>query len=624
MYITFIFQVEYFKVGSDYSRFRGDGAPSGGPVNRYGIPVGTPVNRILVQKIAPPKVATSMRQLFETGQVPDLQKKVQKLEINREDARESGIYENEPTTREGVVRESDEVVEGEVLTEGAAKNIVHAWKDITAQRGTDHKMATIKIDTSKSGPSECENQPVRLDNVIREQDTLNEVVVPEDGYTDKLRYKFLYPEETKLERGPIKLVEREGERAVFENEPAAPREGVIRSDYEEEQMSYESGYIRNVTGFFAGVSDDKPKQSAPIVIDRSNMMVLENQPTTRDDVVRESDVQDVDAQLSIEQGRTRNLASRWQNMKDEGPQRGPFQMDLAPEAGVLENEPVVLDNVIRCDAQTEDVMLPGAPGRIKSIATRFVSPSRELGERKGMIDIDMAPESGVVENTPAERDPSIVKCDDFTPDQCEVQVSQGTATNLHQKWRQHEEDHLRIRTALDFQGEDKPVWIKELESKGNGGVYENQPDFREGVVRETDCNPDETDGEVIPSNFSRSMKNMWLTREDQLDRELQESRRYIPEVKKGDGRLKMAIREAERDMQERQKETPKQKFERERLERKEREERVEKEKAEVELKRRQEEEAKQKEARRAKMRSKKTTTTASTTAGNKPKVSLFR
>ena len=621
-----VFQVEYFKVGSDYSQFEGK-APSG-QGNRYGVAQGTPVNKILIEKLQAPKIASSMRQMFETGDFVDLHS-IRKLEITRDDAPEAGVYENEPTTMEGVVRESDEVTEGEVLEEGMTKNIVTAWKQFSVDKGTEAKLSTITIDTSMSGPAELENQPIRLDGVTREADPLNEVIVPEEGFTNKLRYKFLYPEETKVPRGPIKLVEREDEPVVYENEPCEQDPGVVRSDYEQEQMEYDSGYIRNVAGFFATVSDDTRKSKAPIVIDRSNVTILESQPIFLDNVVRESDMADVDAQLSLEAGRTRNLASRWQNVEDSGPKerRQPINMDLAPEAGVLENEPVVLDNVIRCDAPMEDVMLPGAPGRIKTIAGRFISPTGgNEGKRKDMIQIEMAAESGVVENTPSELSADIVRCDAHTEDQNEVHIDQGTAGSLKQRWREHEEDHMKIRSCQDFQEGPKSRWVNEIDNKDSnyGGIFENDPNELQGVVREGDINPDENQGEFIESNFSKSMKSMWLTREAEEDRRIADTRRFIPEVKKGDGRLKQAIREAEQDMQ--RQETPKERFERERRERKDKVEREMREKEGQELLRKQEEaereKEKEKENRRTGVRKKKVT--QAPTATGKPKVSLFR
>ena len=71
----------------------------------------TPVNRgDPVEKMTAPEIAKTVRQMFETGRVMGMHdvKKTSRPGTSSELARESGVFENQPTPGvEGVVRSAD-------------------------------------------------------------------------------------------------------------------------------------------------------------------------------------------------------------------------------------------------------------------------------------------------------------------------------------------------------------------------------------------------------------------------------------------------------------------------------------------------------------------------------------
>ena len=460
--------------------------------------------------------------MFESGHLPDLHP-TKKTTID-EPAPESGVYENKPVELEGVVRSSDVNMEGEELQKGMTKNLLDEWKKKGEEDDTHKELQMINV--AEDEGRIIENEPVMRTDVVRECDIHpSDELVIEKGYTKNLKEQLLSQKDKPKERKVIKLVENEEVETVFENTPV-PLEGVVRADDETDDTHFERGKAKNLASYFLTRNDEVTVKKEPVRIERDNVgpTVLENEPEVLEGVVRASDPPRDEIGIKLSKGHAKNMASQWQKQnEDEAPRavKQPIKIEMANQGPtVVENEPIELEGVVRCDTVVEDV-IPGNRGRTKDIADIFMKGDEQTASApKRPIEIEKAEGPVVLENQPAPVAEGVVRSDTYTDD---VTLQKGHTKSLLRQWSTKQEEN-----ASPKRPDGKPAWVKEIEAaKESGGVYENEPVENDDVVRETDV-PDCEKSQCIPDNYTASLKTMWMKKaedEEQLNR-----RDRVPEV----------------------------------------------------------------------------------------------
>jgi len=90
-------------------------------------------------------------------------------------------------------------------------------------------------------------------------------------------------------------------------------------------------------------------------------------------------------------------------------------------------------------------------------------------------------------------------------------VEAGKARNMAERFKQSQQQHQQESGGRN--GQTKPQWMIELESAQEHGVFENEPEVRDDVVRADDEQPD-----VICVQHTRNLRAMWTQFEkDGLD-----------------------------------------------------------------------------------------------------------
>ena len=529
--MLFLFQLRYTSVGVDYtksqyqdkaSRDIGDIPPSRSP--------GTPskwdndsskllppiVNRAPpVEKIAIPEITKNVRALFEKGNFDD-EHRPKKIVINIRDAPDGGVYENEPEHMEGVVRETDIAPDEQdvCLTAGHTKDIMDKYT--RASEETPVQRAPINL--AEDDGAILESQPVIRTDVVRESDHVQEDVMLERGKAKSLRDRFTNYKEAPKERKVIKLFEDDqASQVVVENTPEPVREDIIRSNPEDNAINIEAGNAKNLKGFWSSTKEYVQENKGPINVSEGQAIILESQPTVRDDVVRESDLYD-GQQLNIESGSNKNLQAIWEqkqleDAEDNRTSKQPFKLDIAPEGPVvLENEPEVRHDVCRGD--TEEEVVPIQRGHIRNIAGVF-RPKEEEAPRgpREMIKIERGDEECVIENEPEELMGDVIRsCDPNV-----VKVESGRTNTMVDYWKKTQEEEDMPK---ETNGNAKPKWLLEMEAaklQAQSEVYENDPEVREDMERD-ECDPNEHVS-VIPQGKGQSMKALWAQKmEDEEQR----------------------------------------------------------------------------------------------------------
>lgn len=426
------------------------------------MPSTPPVNREEIHKVAPPPIAHNVRAMFESGQIPDLHEVKKTTSLDIDQAQGSGVYENEPQQREGVVRESDVNMSGETFERGKTKNIVNEWK----YKGQYQPKTQVPINVAEDEGCVRENEPVVRNDVIKSGLPDNyEVELPKRGYAKGVLTKWGSRQEAPQKK-EIRLVEGDvTEPIVAENQPMV-REDVIHGEDVNDEIEFEVGKIRNLTGYWA---------------------------TRTDDVTIDKQMDDIGA--DVNQARSQFL----QHAQGQGSSKQPFVMDLSNNGpSVFENEPSMLDdNVVRSSTYVEEVV-PGERGRIRNMANRFTNVQDSPRQRRQII-IDRADGPCVVENEPIQLDDNIVRADMQSDI---VSVDSGHTRSLMNKWKHFEVDAATPKTSASASG--KPAWILEIEAAPDSGVYENEPEERPELVREAD-NYSEAGMEL----HTKEVKKLW-------------------------------------------------------------------------------------------------------------------
>lgn len=499
------------------------------------------VNRCEPEKVAPPEIAKSLRSMFETGNFVDLHrpKKVNPLE---EYSSEGGVFENEPEVREDLIRSGDsdevEMDTTRLKKSGMTKNLLSKWevpKDEPKKPSKGGKKKDM-VEVAEDEGSIAENKPKKRENVVRGEDTNPTEVLPGKGSAKKAKAKLTTKKEKTKDSQQVKLTESEGAPTVFENEPEDHGD-VAREHDDHEQLEFEKGRIKNLTGFFLAQTDDVKVVKKKIIIERdTEPTVLENEPEIRPDVIRSDDISDVDKAIQFEAGRTKNMASFWKTKHDEEESEAsklpkkPVKLDIAKDgASVSENQPQVRPDVIRHDDKEEYIVT--GPGHAKNIASRFLKQKDDQEKKpKEKIKLERSEGPCIIENQPVEVQGDIVRA---TQPGEQVVLESGRTRNLLQHWIATEEDASRPKTSTEAveQGS-KPRWVMEIESaRVDKSVYENEPESPDDdIVRAID----EDHSVVVPEKHTKGMANMWKKRQEEeeererLKRTPQELVRFTP------------------------------------------------------------------------------------------------
>ena len=459
-------------------------------VNSKGVPSTPPVNREEIHKVAPPPIAHNVRAMFESGQIPDLHEIKKTTHIDIDQAPGSGVYENDPQQLEGVVRASDVNMSGETFERGKTKNIVNDWK----YKGQYQPKAQVPINIAEDEGCVRENEPIIRDDVIKSGMPDNyEVELPKRGYAKGVLTKWGTRQEAPQKK-EIRLIEGDvTEPIVAENQPMI-RDDVVHSEDVNDDVQFEVGKIRNLTGYWA---------------------------TRTDDVNVEKKMDDID--VRVNQVRNQFL----QQAQGSGGSKQPFVMDLAENGpSVVENEPSMLDeNIVRSSTYVEEVV-PGERGRIRNMTNRFSNPQDAPRQRRQIV-IDRADGPCVVENEPIQLDDNIVRADMQSDI---VSVDSGHTRSLMNKWKYFEADAATTKTSTSMSG--KPAWILEMDAAPDSGVYENEPEERPELIREGDDN-----SEAGMELHTKEVKKLWSSIEHHHD----DQRTKTPEVIRNRPGRKIAV-----------------------------------------------------------------------------------
>ena len=479
-----------------------------------------PVNWQTVEKVAAPEITKNVRARFESGEVA---KREVKKSFNREfkPPAESGTFENEPSELdETVVRGGEMEDEQQKPQAGATRQKLSDWK-VKGSQSTTTSRGPINV--AEDAGCVLESQPQVRDDVTRETDEIGTNGLPEQGKAKNMlnHWTTMNDNQPKQKRPAIKLVEKDEGPAIYENQPSEVPEGVVRGEDYTDDVKLEPGQARNLQGYWAGVSDDKATQREAVKIDyESGPVIRENQPTVREDVVRESDTLQADRNLTLQAGHARNVASNFLE-KDTGPgeRKQPIDLDTSSGPVVTENEPAAQqEHVIRGGDYSTEVRTEA--GHTRNIRNVFANPEDKWANRqREKIQIDTSSAPQVVENEPMQLDDSVVRGGDAG---MSVDINSGRTRNMLDVWAVKEADANTVKTSSTMV-DGKPVWTREIEVAKDSGVYENEPMVREDVVKHDEMEPD-----MVPAHKATNMRNMWTTREEEEERRLQKER--TPEV----------------------------------------------------------------------------------------------
>jgi hypothetical protein len=382
----------------------------------------------------------------------------------------------------------------------------------------------------------AENQPIRRQDVVREDDSLFESTaeLPQRGQARQLRAQWMSmetssssPSNLSRDVTPKPMINIYEEAAsstggVVENQPAPRRTDVVREDDEtpgDADAILRCGHARDMAGYWTAPKDD----SQPLMtrermeleaLRQSGMWasgtdvegaVFENQPVRLEGVVRSGDV--MEDKPPVERGTAKQLATSWLNRRDEVDSRQPFrlELDIDPNAvSVYENEPAQLEGVVRSSEPVREVL--GQHGQIRNVKQMYIAAAADDEAPKKppeMVKIDLAEGPSVIENVPAAVDPSVVRADDYEPDLLKA----GMTRDMRERWQSQRDLEGATGAGVGFGG--KPAWQIELEMTPAGsGVFENEPVVRTDVIREEDRDPD-----MIPVRQTRKTRALWSRRE---------------------------------------------------------------------------------------------------------------
>ncbi|CAL1534742.1 unnamed protein product [Lymnaea stagnalis] len=286
---------------------------------------------------------------------------------------ESGVFESQPAINPDVVRSGEEIRE-ELPERGMAKNIAQKFRQISTDnssssvsRGkreiTPDRSGRVEYVSEPRGHSEqyevkvdagvFENTPQRNPDVVTSESSTEEFL-PERGFAKNVAAKFKVLESSvkspplspgrRKEFTPPREEERAKQSVVLENNPEYKNEVVHSGDQLEEKLP-ERGTAKNMAQRFkqlesesklpgsprakkeftppphdSGVYENQPKQFHADYNRPAESGILENNPVVRDDVVKGSEPPRYEEELP-ERGTAKNMVNKWRQMESGGNSR---------------------------------------------------------------------------------------------------------------------------------------------------------------------------------------------------------------------------------------------------------------------------------------------------------------
>ncbi|GAB1609709.1 uncharacterized protein LOC115217577 isoform X1 [Argonauta hians] len=409
-----------------------------------------------------------------------------------------------PSPDDMIIHQEEAVIKTEDLksTENGTLNDTNSVEPVSPgnqeRRGSDE---CYRVMVGRTEAGIFESQPVVLDGVVRANDLVDDVKLPEEGTARNLAQKFKQYEDESLKpvvssntpvsirceqekseyvTEPTKSIETyEGkpDLGIFESKPSDRPEDITPGFVKTDEKLPESGTTQNLLHKFKDIqktaSEIKVSATPDIKIDANSKSefvseprstfepycgktesgIFESKPVYDPNVIRPEEV-DMDDVLPDE-GTTKNLLAKFSKMREVKTvvSKPPVDVISAKEVGptIAESEPVVLTDVCK-ETDTAEEKLPES-GQTRSLLAKF----REIESGGGSQS--SSPRSRK-EFTPPREHPF-----GYNP---EAHVS-GVYENTPKKGLEYE-----------------PVKIE-------GGIYENQPVNRQDVIKEADL-----PGEAMP------------------------------------------------------------------------------------------------------------------------------
>lgn len=341
---------------------------------------------------------------------------------------EGRVLESEPIRRSDVVREEDGDQAQELPSKGQAKILTQQW--ISRKDDFAKEQKPVKLFENETEPSVVENQPeVRMD-VLREDDNLEEIWLRK-GFTKDLAGFWAGPkEEVRAPRDAIDLGQ-EADGVIAENEPTR-LEGVVRGDdLNEEVLPIEKGRARSMVSKWSTLPEESVKQPFQLNVNPNEAGVYENNPIQLEGVVKcTAQVDDVLGQ----KGMIKNIAGRFIHTEEAPRDRKEMiVIDKAEGPSILENDPEpVRADVVRGEYGASDEVQV-EKGTTKSLVHKWKNEDLSLTSHKQNIDrsdpswileAEKAAESGVFENQPQVRS-DVFREVDYEPEMISVKETRG-------------------------------------------------------------------------------------------------------------------------------------------------------------------------------------------------------
>ena len=399
---------------------------------------------------------------------------------------EGSVSENEPMRRSDVIHCDDFVDDDERLMRGMAKALLTEWKS----KGSEgFQIARQAINVAEDEGSVSENEPVRRSDVVYADDTADEQI--QGGITRSLlnRWNSIGSSDDNSWKSRTSIVLDEAEGKILESEPVRRTDVVHCDEFVEDGADVQSGTTKSLVSQWKNKGLEEVKlERKPIVLNEAEGTVAESQPASRrDDVVREDD--GIVETEQILRGTTKTLRSQWQNKASEEFKAIKKPIVLAEAEGtVSENQPSPrLDITREADGEQEEAQVQ--KGTTKSLLAQWkVKGTEEFQAEKRPIILAEADDS-VSENEPVKRT-DVVHADDVA----DVAVERGATKSLLSQWKS--------KGSEEFKTERKPIVVAEDE----GRVSESEPVRRDGVVRADDLTPE---GDVLLKGFTKSLLTQW-------------------------------------------------------------------------------------------------------------------
>jgi len=283
------------------------------------------------------------------------------------------VVENQPSRRTDVVREEDDTEAEVLLKRGFARDLAGFWSAARDQEGTGpRELVDLAALRGTGDTGVVENQPQRREGVVRADDPVeDETQIIESGLTRNLATQWSTRRDSETTKEPFRmeLDVDPNETAVFENEPQR-LEGVTRYTDSLREVMGQRGQIRHITRKITASPVETPgtprRPPDMIAIDLADgPAVLENEPAAVDPSVVRSTWTDMD-DGAPQPGMTRSMLQRWTSQQDilDAERSMPMkpawlvEWETTPEgSGVFENIPQTRDDVIR-EQDYEPEMIP--------------------------------------------------------------------------------------------------------------------------------------------------------------------------------------------------------------------------------------------------------------------------